>query len=168
MELAEIKKEDFDGIYRAMCEAFPYEERRDREAAEVLLQSPRYRVYHTVQDGVPVGFVTLWLLEDFTFLEHFVTYPAYRCRGYGSLVLAVLKERYGRLLLEAEPPDTPLAARRQRFYQREGFLVNPYPYVQPSYHGEGTGVPLVLMSYPAPLAAPEAAVSRLYREVYGR
>jgi len=166
MELLPIAACEFDSIYDAMTEAFPYEERRDRAVARALLAEPRYRIFHTVEEGVRVGFVTLWELDGLTFVEHFVTYPPYRNQGCGAAVIRLLQARYQGLVLEVEHPDTPLAARRQAFYRRCGFACNAYPYVQPSYHGGRAGVPLVLMSYPAALEDPASVKERLYREVY--
>ena len=167
MELYPADFADFDGIYDAMEEAFPLEERRDRKAARALLENPRYRIYHTVQDGVQTGFIALWELDGVTFLEHFVTYPACRNKGYGAQVLEILKAKYPVIVLEAEHPLTPIAARRLAFYKRLGFVANEYLYLQPSYHGEAAGVPLVLMSYPVALVDPTPVVKVLYREVYG-
>ncbi len=166
MELLPIRADDFDGVYDAMAETFPLAERRDREAARALLFEPRYRMLHTVQEGMRVGFVTVWELDGLTFVEHFVTYPMYRNKGCGARVIALLQARYPRLVLEAERPDTPLAARRLAFYRRCGFACNEYPYVQPPYHGEAVGVPLVLMSYPTVLENPASVKEKLYREVY--
>ena len=166
MELLPIEADEFVAIYAAMEEAFPREERRDRKAAETLLSNPCYRVYHAVQDGLRVGFITLWELADFIFVEHFVIYPPFRCKGYGAEVLAALQTRYFRIVLEAEHPETLLAARRLAFYGRCGFVQNDYPYLQPSYHGEAEGVPLVLLSYPTKLKAPDVAVRQIYQTVY--
>ena len=165
MELLLMVAGDFAGIYNAMVEAFPREERRDRVTAEALLSTPCYRIYHAVRQGVRVGFIALWELGDFVFVEHFVIYPIFRCRGYGAQVLACLKERYTSIVLEAEHPETEIAVRRLAFYERCGFVKNSYPYLQPSYHGEAP-VPLVLMSYPTALTAPEAAVRQIHQTVY--
>lgn len=167
MRLLEINKQEFEGIYAAMCEAFPYEERRDLAAARALLDTPSYHIFHTVAGDERVGFVALWELDGLTFLEHFVTYQAYRNRGFGSQVLSVLQARYPALVLEAEHPETEMATRRLAFYGRAGFVKNDYPYLQPSYHG-GEGVPLALLSYPAALADPAATAKMLKRAVYGQ
>ena len=167
MKLLEINEQEFEGIYDAMREAFPYEERRGRAAARALLSTPHYRIFHTVIGDERVGFVALWELEGLTFVEHFVTYQAYRNQGFGRQVLSLLQARYPALVLEAEHPDTEMAIRRLAFYARAGFVKNDYPYLQPSYHG-GAGVPLVLLSYPAALADPAATVETLKRAVYGQ
>ena len=167
MKLLEINEQEFEGIYDAMREAFPYEERRDRAAARALLATPNYRVFHTVEKDERVGFVALWELDGLTFVEHFVTYRPYRNQGLGRQALSVLQARYPALVLEAEHPETEMATRRLAFYARAGFVRNDYPYLQPSYHGS-EGVPLILLSYPAALADPAAIAKLLKRAVYGQ
>lgn len=166
MELVRIADEDFDWVFAEMEKNFVKEERRDREAARALLAEPRYAFYHVVDGGEKVGFVTLWILRDRVFVEHFVTYGAYRNRGVGRRVLALLAERYGDLVLEAEHPDTEMAARRLGFYGRCGFHKNDLPYIQPPYRAGESGVPLILLSYPTRLPDPTATARELYGTVY--
>ena len=168
MELEKLAAADFDGVYDEMEKNFIKEERRDREVARALLAEPRYTFYHVVDEGERVGFVTLWQLRDRVFVEHFVTYEAYRNRGVGKRALALLAERYGKLVLEAEPPETEMATRRLGFYGRCGFHENDLPYVQPPYRADEEEVPLILLSFPAPLSDPRATARELYETVYGR
>ena len=158
---------EFDGVFEEMENNFVREERRDREAARALLGEPRYTFFHVEDEGERVGFITLWHLEATTFVEHFVTYEKYRNRGVGRRVLSLLADSYGSLVLEAEHPETEMAARRLAFYGRAGFVKNDYPYLQPSYHG-GEGVPLALLSYPAALADTAATAKMLKHAVYGQ
>ena len=166
MRLEKIAAADFDGVYDEMEKNFIREERRDREAARALLADPRYSFCHVVDGDERVGFITLWSLRDRVFVEHFVTYEAYRNRGVGQRVLALLAGAYGKMVLEAEPPDTPFAARRLGFYGRCGFHENDLPYLQPPYRADDTGVPLILLSYPEPLSDPVATARELYETVY--
>ena len=157
---------DFDAVYREMEKNFIREERRDREAARALLSEPRYDFFHVEDEGERVGFVTLWHLENTVFVEHFVTYDTFRNKGVGKRVLELLAATYGTMVLEAEHPETEMAARRLAFYGRCGFHRNDIPYIQPPYREGDKGVPLVLLSYPNPLDDPEATARELYRSVY--
>lgn len=168
MRLVPVSDAEFDGVFDEMENNFIKEERRDREAARVLLGEPRYTFFHVEDEGERVGFITLWRLESTTFVEHFVTYEGYRNRGVGRRVLALLADTYGSLVLEAEHPETEMAARRLGFYGRCGFHRNDLPYIQPPYRDGGDGVPLILLSYPTPLADPHNTAREIYKTVYGR
>lgn len=156
----------FAVVYAAMERNFVPAERRDSADARALLNRKEYRIFEAMDGTDAVGFVTVWELEGFCFIEHFVIYEDYRNRGYGARVLALLKENYRMLVLEAEPPETELQTRRIRFYERSGFFVNDVNYVQPPYREGGEAVKLLLLSCPAPLADADAVISELYRRVY--
>lgn len=165
IKLVRAEKAEFDFIYDAMEDSFPVEERRDKAAAMNVLSEPQFSIWHTEENGKKVGFITLWELDGFTFVEHFVTYKQYRGQGYGSKVLNLLKEKEN-IVLEVELPETEIAVRRIGFYERCGFSQNDYPYAQPSYREGGKSVDMILMSYPEPLKEPDSVVDELYRKVY--
>ena len=167
MELVKIKEEEFDVVYDELEANFPIEERRRREDARAMLDRSEFDFLHVIEGGERVGFITLWYLDGFIFAEHFVTYEKYRSQGLGGRVLELLRERCPTLVLECEHPETPMAARRVGFYRRHGFCENEIEYHQPSYHG-GDGVPLMLMSCPAPLEDAHTAVREIYAKVYGK
>lgn len=166
MELIPVSEAEFDAVFDEMEANFPRDERRDRAVARRLLKEPRYAFFHVVEEGVRVGFITLWRLSDVTFLEHFVIYEAYRNRGVGARVIGLLQSRYARLLLEAEPPAEGMTARRVAFYERCGFVRSDYPYRQPAYRAEGAPVPLVLMGWPSLPDELRPLVQELYETVY--
>ena len=166
MNLRKIEAADFDAVYDKMEAAFIREERRDREPARALLQNPLYHLYHLEADGTRVGFVALWTLGEWTFMEHLAIDGQYRNRGYGAMALDVLKRRFDRIVLEVEQPTTEMAARRIGFYERNGFCQNDYPYRQPSYREPGDEIDMILMTYPTPAADCAAVVDTLYRHVY--
>lgn len=166
MELIRVTAEEFSAVYHEMEQNFILEERRDEDAARALLEEPRYALYHMTDGDTRVGFVSTWDLTDFLFVEHLVTYRAYRKRGYGRQALERLMERGLPTVLEVEPPKTEVAKGRIEFYKKVGFQQNDYPYFQPSYRKGGTGVELILMSWPRPLEDPAAIKSALYETVY--
>lgn len=158
---------DFDRIYSLLQCSFPADEYRPSEAQKALLSRPEYTAYVT-DDASAV--ITVWQFNGFAFIEHFAVSPSLRNRGLGSqllqLVISVLRCP---VCLEAELPDTDLAARRIRFYQRCGFFVNPYPYVQPAYSSDRKSVPLLILTSGAPISESEFQTIRdnLYQTVYG-
>ena len=166
IELLPILPEDFQMIYSEMEKNFISEERRDRELAKAILEDEKYTVYNIFSNSLKVGFIALWHLTDYRFIEHFVIYEEFRNRGLGALSLLKLKELFPNLVLEAELPIEKLASRRVKFYERCGFKLNPQNYIQPPYRDSDDGTPLVIMSYPDLLESFTETVSELYKTVY--
>jgi len=164
-----IGPEEFPQVLRIMGEAFPAAETRDDAGQRALLGRPDYAVYAAGEARV-LGFLAVWRLPDFDFIEHFAVDAAVRGRGLGGAMLDELLAQGGRrAVLEAEPPESELARRRVGFYRRHGFSVNPYPYVQPPLRGEKMGVPLLVLSTGGALTEAEFGRCRaqLLRTVYG-
>lgn len=143
------KTDEFDRTFSLLEESFPIDEYRPREAQKALLHEPRYTAY-ILPDSESENLkalITVWQLEDFAFIEHFAVNPKYRNQGIGS---AVLQEIAGllpcQICLEVELPETEFAKRRIDFYQRNGFFLNDYPYMQPPYSKGKKPVPLRLMT----------------------
>lgn len=169
MQLIKISAEEFDGIYAEMEKNFILAERRDYTDARAMLSNKKHTVYHIEHEGVHVGFLTAWDLQGFTYLEHFVIYEPHRNAGLGARTMALAQQQFGTLLLECEPPETGIAARRLAFYKRCGFVQNDIPYMQPAYReSDGEGIPLVLMSYPDLLSSPTDTVRELYQTAYNK
>ena len=166
MKLIPIEVKDFEAVYGKMEAAFIREERRDIEPARALLQNPLYKMYHLEEDGERVGFVALWTLGEWAFVEHLAIDAQYRNRGYGAMALEVLKKRFSKIVLEVEQPVTEMAARRIGFYERCGFCRNDYPYRQPSYREAGGEIDMFLMTYPTLCEDCTPIVKLLYGNVY--
>lgn len=168
MELIKIDNSDFDFIYSALVRNFPEEERRDYDDASSIIENPAYSLFHILSDGKRVGFISAWQLDKICFIEHFVIYESYRSQGLGAMALSLFKQKFDCIVLEVEPPVGDIQKRRIGFYERCGFKANSVLYLQPSYRANGKAVPLVLMSYPAPLSDTEAAIKEIYKTVYNK
>ncbi|MMZ64037.1 hypothetical protein D1872_263320 [compost metagenome] len=79
------------------------------------------------------------------------------------------REAEGPIILEVEPPEEEMARRRIGFYERLGFCLNAFDYVQPPLRQNAEELKLLIMSYPSPLTLQQFKDYRpiLYREVYG-
>ncbi|MGM9601481.1 MAG: GNAT family N-acetyltransferase [Faecousia sp.] len=126
--------------------AFPREERRDKE--KMLVKSPAFRPGVVTENGEFCGILFYWEGEDFLFLEHFAMAPYLRNKGLGAKALEKLKEQGKKIVLEIELPASDLTRRRKGFYERNGFLENPWHHVQAKYRLEDEDLPLMLLSYP--------------------
>ncbi len=168
MELVKIKKSDFTAIYSEMRKSFISDEIRDENGALDTLNNPLFTVYHIVEETIKIGFMTVWNLGEFCFLEHFVVYEQYRNKNYGGRALKILQQKCGNLVLEAETPETTIAARRLNFYQRNGMFINEKEYFQPAYTVSGRPCKMFLLSYPSELKNFEQTAAVIYKCVYGK
>lgn len=162
--------EDFEKTYELMEEAFPPIERRNREGQQALLSRSDYRLLVWKEQGEVCGFLAVWEFSDFAFVEHFAVSPELRGNGMGGTLLKeYLSGTEKQVVLEVELPETKLAGRRIRFYERIGMVLNHYPYEQPPLQEEMPYLPLMIMSYEKTLSQEEFWNVRdtLYREVYG-
>ena len=108
-----------------------------------------------MDSNTAVGFTSVWVFDNFVFIEHLAIDEDKRSGGYGSKTVEKIKEVYNLpIILEAEAPETEQQKKRIRFYERLGFFVNDFYYEQPSYHG-GKGVPLKILSYPGAISQNE-------------
>ena len=72
------------------------------------------------------------------------------------------------ICLEVELPEDELTRRRIGFYERNGFVFNEYPYIQPPISKGKSPVPLRIMTYGEAITREtfEAMKNVLYRSVY--
>lgn len=161
---------DFDRVYALMESSFPPNERRTFAEQRALLNDPDYRIYGLREEQAIVAFAAVYRFDAFTFIEHLAVAPSHRNQGIGALVLQALGAiSSNRICLEVEPPETEIATRRIGFYQRNGFSLCPFPYVQPAISKGRVPVPLQIMSTQGALDEAEFETVRkaLYKRVYG-
>ena len=123
-----------DAIHLYKISFPPYEQREEMSQTDIL-RNPAYH-FDVVCDG-----------------GTFCVLPAMRNKRYGQKILAALQERP--LILEIDPPVNEVSRRRKVFYQRCGFVENPYSHIHPPYHKGHEGHGLVVMSSPNALTPEE-------------
>ncbi len=168
--MTELTKAQLDGICRIMEASFPTDERRPREEQARLFDNPVFHAYGMLDDkGEVMAFLTVYEFDTFVFAEHLAVDEKFRNQGLGATLMRGFLETLGKpLCLEVEHPTGELPRRRIGFYERLGFTLNDYPYIQPPM-SEGQGeVPLLVMSTRGPLTPEqfETVKKTLYREVY--
>lgn len=164
---AEAEQAGLRGLYER---SFPFEERRpwnsmNRQTEEFAMLGVKY-------DGKFTGMVNLWRFEgEIAYIEHFMIDEKYRGMGMGAATLEIVRAMASPLpiVLEVEPEDvSEIAARRIRFYRRNGYVDFPdYPYRQPPYVEGNSPLRLTLMASDSTINTDEAA-RRLYASVYSR
>ncbi|WNS41434.1 GNAT family N-acetyltransferase [Paenibacillus sp. MMS20-IR301] len=161
---------NFNEIFAIMEASFPVSEIRTYSGQQALLSNPNYRVY-TEKDaeGRTLAFLAAWEFPALRFIEHIAVNPEIRGSGIGNkLMNSYLQCSDKPVLLEVEPPDGELERRRIGFYERLGFHLNPYSYVQPPLRAGQEDLPLRIMTYPRMATLQEFRKFRdiLYTEVY--
>lgn len=158
-------------VENLLHDSFPEAERRDDEAQRENTDcNPKFSC-HLIADGdILVGFITIWRLNGFHYIEHLATSPNIRNRGYGKQIMEKIKETIpGIIVLEVEMPNDEPSTRRINFYRRCGFTLCDKPYIQPPYRKGGKGLPLKLMYYGTDSIDTnfESIRNVLHTEVYG-
>ncbi|MGN0813390.1 MAG: GNAT family N-acetyltransferase [Candidatus Coproplasma sp.] len=164
--LASLK--ELPAIYKSMERNFIKEELREYDDVVRVCKGGKYKVFHIEEDGINKGFVGIWDLGDFVFLEYFVVYEPFRNCGIGGRAIDFIRGKYPCVILETELPEEPIQLRRFNFYKRHGMCVNLQPYRQPPYREGESGCPLYVMSCPSVLTDFHQTVKIIYKEVYGR
>ena len=162
--LQRINETDFPEIYRIMQASFSDDEYRPYDEQLALFEEPEYRIYY-----MPAGFLAVWEFESFIYIEHFAVDPSLRNSGTGSAMLKELVIQYQKpICLEVELPEDELTRRRIGFYERNGFVFNEYPYIQPPISKGKSPVPLRIMTYRSEITREEFQKMKeiLYRRVY--
>ena len=133
------------GLYMS---AFPEKERRDwNQLLDMIENTPEMWLQLIEADEQVIGFLVLWALEEWLFVEYFVIDPQHRGKNYGAQVMKELTDlRPANLILEVEPPESEDAARRIHFYERNGLHCLPFDYLQPLYSNPEQSYPMLLMS----------------------
>ena len=167
--LETLTERDFDSVWEIMEESFPRDERRSREAQRKILDVSWYHLYGSRAHGELMAFLAVWEFDTFLFVEHFAVRKSCRNGGLGAVLLTQLTTQSRKpVILEVELPTGELEARRIAFYERNGFVMNPFEYMQPAMGEDRHAIPLRIMSYPKRLLADEFETMRdvLYCHVY--
>ena len=173
MELIRITDLNDPRAARSLAEyqhSFPRHEQRPPASQAAIMADGDYQFLLIQKGQETVGTILLWETADFIYVEHLYIYAACRGRDYGSRTLAALARRKKVIILEIAPPEDPVALRRQQFYIRNGFVVNPSPHIHPPYRPEYSGHPLVVMTAPRAISPAEYAAFADYlrRRVMGQ
>lgn len=128
--------------------SFPHHEQREPASQENILNDGEYHFSLIYDKDIFVGLVLYWECESFLYIEHFCILPEVRNKQYGKKTLDMIKHPKKILLLEIDPPVDSISKRRKGFYERCGFIENPFKHIHPPYHKGDTGHKLVVMTCP--------------------
>ncbi|MDM1557485.1 GNAT family N-acetyltransferase [Chryseobacterium indologenes] len=137
LPITSVEDHRIQGIYTSYTSTFPVDEQRDKEQFLDLFLNPKVKFMSILHESEAIGYIILWELSSFVFVEHFEVFEVFRSKKLGSHIMQHLLESYPRIILEIEPEDVNEdAKRRYSFYQRNNFGLIDTTYIQPSY-GEG-------------------------------
>lgn len=133
--------------------SFPTHEQRENLSQVRILQQESYHFDVICDNGEFIGEILYWDIGGTYYIEHFCVLPAMRNKHYGQKILNAYQVTP--LILEIDPPVDDVSIRRKGFYERCGFIENPYTHIHPAYHKENVGHTLVIMSSPKILETDE-------------
>ena len=164
-------EKNFDEVFAIMDEAFPNHEMRTYEGQQKLLRNERYHlITKENEQNKLLAFMAVWEFDAFCFIEHLAVNRMARGKGIGGeLIKEYLHSCKKPVVLEVEPPENEVAARRIAFYRRLGFKLNVFHYEQPPLRKESSWCTLLIMSYPYAVDEKEFAPFKqeIYRYAYG-
>ncbi|MFA5330215.1 MAG: GNAT family N-acetyltransferase [Prolixibacteraceae bacterium] len=157
---------DFRQIYE---DSFPEDERREWDQFADLFQKTEFAIFEIYDPTQFLGFIAVWNLHKFSFIEHFAIRSNLRNKGFGSNAMKkFLTENFHPVILETEDLQTEEAQKRISFYERLNFCAFNENYYQPAYSKEKKKVKMILMRYPK-IKNPtdfETFKSEIHRTVY--
>ena len=152
MEIIRLRTENHPLMERARmlyAQSFPAHEQRQYSSQRSIMGHEQYHFGLVMEGGEFAGLMLYWETDSFIYVEHFCMLPELRGKGLGSRALALLGACGKTVILEIDPPVDAVSVRRRQFYERAGFVANPYHHVHLPYHREYAGHELVVMSRPS-------------------
>jgi len=137
---------DFKQTYES---SFPPDERREWNQMLDLLGNTQFKLHEIYLQKKFIGFISVWDLEEISFIEHFAIRTNAQGKGYGTQALKqVISMNSKPVILEVEEPFTGIARKRITFYKRLNFSINNQSYFQPPYSHDKNSIKMLIMSYP--------------------
>lgn len=154
----------FKSCWEIYCSNFPLEERRDlleqKRIFDIYCSHPNEQEHPFIFNAllkkcdpdVPAGIFAYWEFSEVIFGEHLAISQQIQGSGLGKIAISHLKTvaetRKKPILLEIEFPKDNLTKRRESFYKRLDFKINPYEHFQPCYHKGDEPVEMLIMTWP--------------------
>jgi len=111
--------------------AFPSEERPPADIFFKGFENDHNVLYGFYDEETFIGFASLVLYKDIAYIFFLAVSPSQRDKGYGSMILTLLKELYKDYVLllcyeevDEKYSDYQIRQKREQFYLRNGFISN--------------------------------------------
>lgn len=166
MKLVDTKtlpSEMIDRAWALLEDSFPLNEQRSLEQHIRAMDDSAFHADAIVDGELFVGILFYWVYNDsYLFVEHLAIDPTLRSGGYGKRIMEILLTKGYITILEIDPPEDEISVRRQKFYERLGFVMNPYLHIHPSYRPTTSPHRLIVMSHPRAISEQEFNEFREY------
>lgn len=155
---------------KLLVETFPTDEYREIKKQRMNVKNCNlFHMNIIYVSTTPVGLISFWKFDTFTYVEHFAILPAFRNCGYGTEIIKKLIKEEKTIILEVETPTDEASERRIAFYKRCGLILCEKEYIQPAYRNDSNEVPMYLMACGIELNDIfEYVKDNIYRSVYGK
>ena len=170
IKLENSDSQEFEEAWEIYESSFPSDERRTLDSQKELIKNKQYNFFMVLKDKILVAIITEWKFEDFLCVEHLAVKKEMKGKGIGTeLLKKYLSKNKQKIVLEVERPETEIATKRIKFYEKIGFKLNTFDYIQPAYGKDKNQVPMFLMTYPEEINESEFSSIRekLHITVYG-
>ena len=152
IRISDIHHPRFGEVWHLYQNSFPVCEQRTLDHQITAFKADRFHLDVYLDGETLVGFIGYWDFDDYLYIEHYAINSDLRGGGWGSRILEALQKTAGKtIILEIDEVVDEISTRRLRFYQRLGFVVNPYIHPLHRYRDietEHQNARLVIMTYP--------------------
>ena len=143
----------YESCWSLYKDEIPEDQKRSLETCLELLTKPEFNLEVLCTENLPfIGFFCYWEFDTFVYIEHSAIKKEYREKGLGVKAIAEILQKFEKpVVLAVDMVDSRSTRRKAGFFERLGFFLNPYEYIQPPLD-EGKGLHRkFLMSYPLAL-----------------
>lgn len=149
--------------------SFPKDERRDKHAQFKIHLNKKYRFFGVFEKAALIAFLAEWKLGSYYMIEHIAVKKNARGSGFGTRLLQKYQRTRKKIIIEVPKPAGKLSRKRIQFYLKNGFKMNDFDYIQPSYGKGKKPVNMLLMSFPHKINRKETVilVTKMHKLVYG-
>ncbi|MDL2215317.1 GNAT family N-acetyltransferase [Dysgonomonas sp. OttesenSCG-928-M03] len=122
---------DFEKIYSV---SFPVYEQRNFDQQVEAFADEHYHLYCIISNEQISSFVAFWDFGRYVYVEHMAVNGKLRGQHIGTDTLRLFMEEIGKsVVLEIDPVEDGTSAKRLRFYEKLGFVMNPFVHFHPAY-----------------------------------
>lgn len=137
----------YKDFYEIYSKSFPVYEQRNAEQQIEAFNNKHYHLDCIIENDELLSFICFWNFEEYVYIEHFAVNDKYRGKNIGTCTLLKFIETVNKtVILEIDPVRDNISAKRLKFYEKIGFLSNPYKHFHPAYNANYKPHELLVLS----------------------